>query len=407
MSNSNRSEQYWMILRVTLTVITCVAILVASAWAVVIINQTEPTAQTINSTRKSAALVETIRVQRGTFTPELQVLGNVQSAQEIQLSPRISGQVNAISTSFVPGGMVRKGDVLLQLDAADFENALSISQSELQQAEASLQIEKGRQSLAKKELALLEGTIDETNRALVLREPQIESIVAEVNAAKAAVQRAELNLQRTSIVAPFDAQIISRSVNVGSQVSPGDNLARLVGMQEYWIMASLPVRHLQWLQFPDRDGYGSSVVLRDSDTWGPGIQRPAVVTKMIGTLDQQTRLARVLIVVPDPLGRQSRLPPLILDTLIECHIQCRPIQNVVKLSRQYVHDNDTVWVMVDGKLDIRQVSVSFRDAQFAYIQSGLESGDSVVTTNLATVAPGIGLKRVNESDPVMPEVSAQ
>ncbi len=122
----------------------------------------------------------------------------------------MSGQVTELSPKLVPGGMVREGDLLLRIDPADFENAVSISKSELEQAEASLEIEQGRQSLAKKELELLEGTIDETNRALVLREPQIASIRAEVSAAKAAVERAELDLERSSVFAPFDAQILSR-----------------------------------------------------------------------------------------------------------------------------------------------------------------------------------------------------
>ncbi len=76
---------------------------------------------------------------------------------------------------------------------------MSIRESELQQAEASLEIEEGRQSLARKELALLEETIDETNRALVLREPQFASIQAQVSAAKAAVERAKLDLERYAV----------------------------------------------------------------------------------------------------------------------------------------------------------------------------------------------------------------
>ena len=95
--------------------------------------------------------------------------------------------------------MVRKGDLLLRIDPADFENALSIRESELQQAQASLEIEEGRQSLAKEELALLKETIDETNRALVLREPQFASIQAQVSAAEAAVERAKLDLERSRV----------------------------------------------------------------------------------------------------------------------------------------------------------------------------------------------------------------
>lgn len=218
---------------------------------------------------------------------------------------------------------------------------------------------------------------------------------AEVSAAEAAVERARLDLQRTSISAPFDAQILSRTVNVGSQVSPGDELARLVGVDEYWVMASVPVRALYWVQFPEQDGQGSKVTLHNPDTWPPGVTREATVSRMIGSLDQQTRLAQVLITVQDPLARNTDEPPLILDTLLETHIEGRPIENVVRLDRDYVHERDTVWVMKDGKLEIRETQILFRDAEFVYIQEGLESGEEVVTTTLATVAEGIDLRKTN------------
>ncbi|MCH5375080.1 MAG: HlyD family efflux transporter periplasmic adaptor subunit, partial [Planctomycetes bacterium] len=272
----------------------------------------------------------------------------------------------------------------------------AIRKAELEQAEASLDIEEGRQTLARKELALLEGTIDNTNRDLVLRVPQIASIRAEVNAAKASVERAQLDLQRTSVHAPFDAQILTRSVNVGSQVAPVVELARLVGIYQYWIMAAVPVRSLRWIEFPETDGQGSTVTLYNPDSWPPGASRQARVSHLIGTLDQQTRLARVLITVTDPLARNTDAPPLILNTLIETHIEGRPIENVIRLSRQYIRQRDTVWVMTDGKLDIRETEIVFRDAEHAYIREGLNDGDEVVTTTLATVVEGIGLRKVSD-----------
>ncbi|MCR9291375.1 MAG: efflux RND transporter periplasmic adaptor subunit [bacterium] len=390
------SKRRW--LSAIFNALLCVAILAASAAAIVVINQTEPTAQQINTTRKSAALVDTIEVRRGDFSPKLVVLGTVQAAQQIVLSPRVGGQVVELSEEFVPGGMVSQGDLLLRIDPADFENAVSIRESELQQAEASLEIEEGRQNLAEKELALLGESIDETNRALVLRQPQYASIKAEVSAAKAAVRRAKLDFERSSIRAPFDAQILSRSVNIGSQVAPGDELGQLVGIEEYWILAAVPVRSLRWVQFPEKGVSASQVLLRNADAWGPGVERVAQVTRMIGALDEQTRLARVLVTVPDPLGRKSNAPALILDTLMEVEIEGRLIENVVRLSRDYIRDRDTAWVMKDGKLEIRECEIVFRDAEYAYVSQGLEDGEEVVITTLATVADGVGLRKVDEAN---------
>ncbi|MDG2384785.1 MAG: efflux RND transporter periplasmic adaptor subunit [Pirellulaceae bacterium] len=394
MNEAGKSSRKRSWLSILFNVVLCVLILAAAFVVSYGIKVSEPKAEQINTVRKSAALVETVTVHKGTFSPRLVVLGTVEPAQDVSLSPRVGGQVIELSSEFVPGGMVRQGDLLLTIDPADFQNALLIRESELEQAEASLKIEEGRVSLAEQELALLEESISETNRALVLREPQFASIKAEVKAAEAAMQRAKLDLERAKVVAPFDAQIMDRSVNVGSQVTPGDALAKLVGIDEYWVIAAIPVRSLRWVQFPDAGQEGAAVTLSDPDIWGIET-RPARVTRMIGALDEQTRLARVLITVADPLGKDTGLPVLILDTLIEAQIEGRPIEDVVRLNRDYVRDRGSVWVMKDGKLEIRETTIVFKDSEHAYIRKGLVDGDEVVTTTLATVANGVGLRKVD------------
>ena len=382
-------------LRVIGSAIACGAILAGSVYAVVWINRTEPTAQTINAKRKSSALVETITVARGTFRPKIRVLGTVQAAREINLSPRVEGQVAEMSPQFVPGGMVRRGDTLVRLDRSDYENAVAIARSEMAQTEASLAIEGGRQSLAKKEMEMLAGTIAGSNRSLMLRVPQLASIRAEVQAAQAAVDRAQLDLDRTELVAPFDAQVLTRSVNVGSQVRPGDQLGRLVGTEEYWVSAAVPVRSLRWIEFATADDNpaGSTVRLRDPDAWGPDVHRDATVSRMIGSLDDQTRLARVLITVADPLSQNRQDPPLILGSLIDVEIDGKPIDDVVRLPRSYLHDGDTVWLMRGDELKIQTAQVVFGDAEHVYVSDGLFDGDEVITTTLATVADGVKLRR--------------
>ena len=114
-------------LRALANMVACAAILAASAAAIVVINRTEPTAQQVSATRKSAALVETVTVERGTYSPRLEVLGVVTPEEDIVLSPRVGGQGIEMSPQLFPGGMVRKGEVLLRIEPADFQNDVWIS----------------------------------------------------------------------------------------------------------------------------------------------------------------------------------------------------------------------------------------------------------------------------------------
>jgi len=384
--------------KVITSIAVCALLIGAAAGVNFLILASEPTAKQEGATRKTAALVETITTERGTYTPKLEVLGLVEPAREIMLSPRVSGQIIDLDPAFVPGGLVQRDDVLLRIDPADFERELAIRQSELKQVEASLAIEQGRQNVAREEFELLGEDIDPSNRSLVLREPQIESMRAQVEAAKAAVAQAELDLDRATVRAPFDAQILTRSTNIGSQVSPSDELAHLVGVDEYWVMASVPLRNLRWLTFTDTEEQGSPVEVRHTGAWDSDTHRQGSVARLIGSVDQQTRLARVLITVPDPLARQTDGPPLILGTIVELQIAGREIPDVVRLDRAYLRQNDTVWLMVDDKLEIRETQVVFRDATHAYIRSGLEAGEEVVTTSLATVTNGLDLRRIDQAE---------
>lgn len=391
------------IVRVVVSVCACIALLGGAAGASYLIFRSQPTAQSEGATRKSAALVETIQAERGDHRPRLEVLGVVEPAREVMLSPRVAGQVVELDPAFVPGGIVEAGQRLIGLDPEDFEQMLLMRQSERQQVEAELAIEEGRQRAAEQEFALLGEEIDPENRALVLREPQIASIRARLDAAIAAERQARLELERTSITAPFAAQILSRTADVGSQVAPGGVLGRLVGVDEYWIIASVPLRDLRWISFPEDDGEAAPVEVRYAAAWEPGVSRKAAVSRLIGAIDQQSRLARVLITLPDPLGRQSDAPPLIIGTIVQLGIEGKLLRDVVKIDRDYIRQNDTVWLYVDGVLEIRPVDVVFRDAEHAYLRSGIEPGEQIVTTSLATVTNGLALRRAEPATASLPD----
>jgi hypothetical protein len=84
-------------------------------------------------------------------------------------------------------------------------------------------------------------------------------------------------------------------------------------------------------------------------------------------------------------------------------IQAEPLENVVRLNRDYVRSDETVWVMEDGELQIRDATIVFRDATHAYVAEGLNDGDQVVTTNLSTVRDGAPLRLEGSDEQPVPD----
>lgn len=377
----------------------CLLLLAGAAGGIYWIYSSEPTAQREGATRKAPALVDTLVVDVGTYRPRLPVLGNVQPADEIRLSPLVGGEIVKVDPGFVPGGIVEKGRPLIEIDQADYVTAVTLRDSELKQVQAELKIEEGRQKVARKELEALGGEVTQENRALVLREPQIDSIRARADAAQAALDQAKLELKRTSLAAPFHAQIMQRTANLGTRVAPGESVARLVGVDSYWVFASVPIRHLNLLVFDDdnnNDDQATDATITMDSVWGPGQSRSGRVTRLIGELDPQARLAQVLITVDDPLALRTDGPVLLLDTIVQVNMTGKPIENVVRLPRDYLRQNNSVWVYDQGKLAIRPVRVVFGNAEHVYIAEGLNDGDEVVTTALATVVEGRPLRRTSD-----------
>ncbi len=381
----------------------CLAILVGGVLVTTLIFFTEPEAQSEGATIETAILVDVVDAKKGTFAPTIVATGTVQPVEDVILSPLVSGQIIRRDAAFTPGGFVKKGEVLLQIDPSDYRNTLELRKSELLQSETALATEMGRQQIAEQDLQLInndslfgDNPLSDNETQLVLRQPQLNAVKANIEAARASMNQAQLNLERTTIRAPFDAHILSQNVTVGSQVAQGDNLGRIVGTDSYWVTATVPISRLQWLKFPEsNDEKGSIVHIENSSAWPTGAQRVGYLDRQIGALDNQTRLARVLVRVEDPLATTEELegaPKLMIGTFVEVNIQADSIPDVVRLDRDLVRTNQTAWVMQDNLLQIRELDIVLTDNQYAYVQSGLEDGDKVVSTNLSTVTNGIELR---------------
>ena len=149
------------------TTVICILILLLAASAMTLIHMTEPKAERTSASKRMAMLVDVISGEHGSFQPEIQVMGTVRPEMEIVLSPRVGGEIVSVSSSFTPGGFVEEGEVLLQIDPSDYEVVLLQRKSELLQATSDLELELGRQNLARKDYEELKETISSEYESLV------------------------------------------------------------------------------------------------------------------------------------------------------------------------------------------------------------------------------------------------
>jgi multidrug efflux pump subunit AcrA (membrane-fusion protein) len=123
------------------TLLVCAAILFAALAAVTAIFSTEPAGERSSARKQTAMPVEVTAVEYSSFRPTITAMGTVRPEREIMLSPRVGGEIVALSESFTPGGFVEQGEVLLQIDPADYEAALLQRCSALRQASSDLVLE--------------------------------------------------------------------------------------------------------------------------------------------------------------------------------------------------------------------------------------------------------------------------
>jgi RND family efflux transporter MFP subunit len=377
-------------------------VLIAGAFGVLYwINSTEPTAERESETLQRAMLVEVVEAERGTFQPVIVETGTVEPAKEIQLAPQVGGLVVKLHPDFTPGGFVEKGEVVLEIEPADYKNRLAQRQSELVEAKTDLALEMGRQEVAQRDFELLGERLPEGENKLVLREPQLEAAKTRIDAFQAAVDQAKLDLERTQLRSPFDAQILTRMANLGTQVSEGMPVAEIVGIEKYWVMATIPPTKLPFIAFPDGDEPGAEAKLYKRSASGRMGQRSGRLYRLIGELEPNTRLARVVIEVDDPLCRKPEstgLPPLLVGEFLEVHIQGEMLEDVVRIPIEYLRKNNTAWVMSDeDKLEIRELDIIFKDSSYAYLESGIAEGERIITSSLSRVTEGAELRVEDEN----------
>jgi RND family efflux transporter MFP subunit len=384
-------------LRIILPLAVLAAGVALSFWLL----ETSPKAQPKPKTR-NAALVEVRTIEFATQESVVSAMGTVRPSREVSLRPQVSGEIIEMAGNFLPGGHFRKGETLLKIDPTDYRLAVRQLASEVARAESELQIEQGNQLVAQKEYELLGETVSEEETSLMLRRPQLDNLRAALEAAQARLEQARINLRRTEIAAPFNAVVQSREINIGTRVSEGTALTTLIGTDSYWVEVSVPVSQLRWIRIPNSENEeGSMVRVYDRAAWGEGAWRTGKVIRLSAGLEEQGRMARLLVKVVDPLAllpENAGAPRMLIGSYVRVEIEGRELPSAAAIDRNLIQDGDTLWIMDDeNRLDVRQVEIAFRGREQVLVTGGIEPGERLVVSPLPGPAPGMALRLEDKS----------
>jgi len=354
---------------------------------------------------RMAPVVQVQTVKPAQYRVVLTAMGTVVPVRQVELKSRVVGQVLNVHPEFSEGGFLKKGNRIIELDDTDYRLTLAQRKSELINSQHALKLEFGRQEVAQREWKLLGGKKDDpatdTGAPLALRETHLEKAQADVASAKAAMEKAAIDLERTRIIAPFNAIVRSKFVDVGSQVSTQEPLAELLGTDSYWVQASVPVDRLTWIQIPLQAGKTGSAA---KIYYASGNRIDGTVSRLLGDLAKEGRMARILIEVRDPLHlkakRQEVPPPLLIGEYVRVEIQGGQLDGVFAVPRTALRENQTVWLVNgDKKLEIRQVTPIWRDTDTVVLKNDLKAGDQLVISDLPAPVAGMPLRPAEGSTP--------
>jgi RND family efflux transporter MFP subunit len=338
--------------------------------------------------------VEVVEITAADHAVIISTQGVVESARETRLAAEVGGRVMEISPSFKRGGVVKKGERLVQIDPADYRSALAAAEVRRAEAELALELEEARVEQAQLDWAKLGSGSDPLN-PLVLRKPYLVAAEASAASAVEAAAKARRDVERTEILAPFDAGLRSANAEVGAVVASGTLVAELYASGDLEVRLPLSLEDFGFLARAADGKVTGEIVLKgkigaEDYTW------KAEMARVDPEISRETLSAHIAVKVLPTEGSVFPLPPVGL--FVNAEIAGKTLDDIKEIPRRALMEgNRAILVMADNKIAFRDLTIPRLTRETALVSGGLEAGDRVVLTRLS--APIAGMEVEIEKDP--------
>ncbi len=370
--------------------------------------------------------VAAIEVEPSRERPLLRAYGEIVAGREVALRPWVSGRIVEVGSSFVEGGILRQGDLVIAIDPFDYQAAIDEHQARSREARgklaeigtdlsaesAMLEQDLKLAALARRNLdrreklqstsAGSEKTLDDARMSLSEHENKVisrrqaiarlnaraEQQAAVVSRQEVALRRAKRDLELTSLTAPFDGFVVNTETEtaVGKRVGVGDEIARLIDANMLEVRFHLGDRdYASLLAAGGYEGKSAQVV------WRVGPERfefEAIIERVESEIDARSGGVDLYARILDA-GSNSMLRP---GAFVEVGVPDRTYENVLRLPESTLHQNDTIYVVDNGRLATRTVAVLARDGADVLVRGEVTTKTPIVITRFPEIGPGLRVR---------------
>jgi RND family efflux transporter MFP subunit len=382
-------------------IIIPIVILAAGIAAMAIFfNMKKPPEQKDKVDKTPIVAVENISV--APMTLEVNSYGMVKPKYETELVAQVNGEIVELNDIFVRGGLVKKGQLLARIDPSDYHAALIDAQATMASARAALEKELAQGQVAEQEWKQITNT---SPTELSLRKPQLAQELARVKAAQASVLRAERNLERTEIRAPYNAMIDSRHIGLGSFVGVGSKIGHVLGTAIAEIRLPVADNQLAFLVKTESTKQGVDAKVKLLGTYaGKDTQWQAIIARSEGVIDSKSRMSYLVAEINDPYllnsASDSNEVPLRFGSYVNAKIMGYDINQAALVPRYLVVNGKVALLDNESKLHYAVIDIVRQQGSDVIVTDGLQDGDQLIVSALDYPVDGMKLAVASDTLPL-------
>jgi RND family efflux transporter MFP subunit len=258
--------------------------------------------------------------------------GSISVRNYIDLTTQVSGRIETIAAALRVGGTFAAGETLLVLDQRDFKLRVAQAQADVASARSNLLLQQAKSDAAVANYALLNPGA--TAPPLVALTPQIAQAEAQLAAALARAEVAQLELSRTRFSLPFAGKVTESNAEIGQLLNSGKSFGRVFAIDAAELVLPIPADDLALIQ----PAQGRSVIFGDR-----GNSFSGRIERVSAELDARSRFAEVFI----PVTLTADLQP---GTFVDAQIQGPKLMDALQVPAAATQANGSLWYVSNDQL---------------------------------------------------------